>query len=426
VSISHNHFEIDRPGDPARGAQATPSRIGWAGLALAAAMLLAAASVAGAQSGLSFNGTSSYVTFGPSAALGVSSFTVETWFRRDAAGVATSTGTNGWANIVPLLTKGRGEAETPANLNMNYFLGIRSDGRLAADFEEATGPNHPIGGVTAISNGTWYHAAVTFDAATGRYTLYLNGVIENDTTLAAGIAPASVSIQHAGLGTAMTSTGAAAGFFAGAMDEPRIWSVARTQAQIAAAMALELAAPQAGLVGRWPLNEGGGMIAGNCVPGGPDGTLTASPGWVAGATLTPAIPAAPTALLATSGGAGQVHLTWTDAACDESGYAIERSTTGTGGPFTPLATAPANAVSYDDFTVGPDLEYCYQVRAVAGLADVARLDAQYLRVIRRSGRARSGPVHHRVLVPARRRGNHDLHRNRRDHRRDSVGDQGAR
>ena len=74
---------------------------------------------------------------------------------------------------------------------MNYFLGIRSDNVIAADFEEGSGPNHPIAGQTPIQLNLWYHAAVTYQASTGRYRLYLNGVIEKDTSLTAGITPAS-------------------------------------------------------------------------------------------------------------------------------------------------------------------------------------------------------------------------------------------
>ena len=94
--------------------------------------LLATALPASAQTGLQFNGTSQSVTFGNSATLNVSSFTLECWFQRTGASTNTSTGTGGWAAIAPLVTKGRGEGESPANLNMNYFLGIRSDGVLCA------------------------------------------------------------------------------------------------------------------------------------------------------------------------------------------------------------------------------------------------------------------------------------------------------
>lgn len=255
----------------------------WTLLAVVLAVALAAAP-ASAQTGLRFDGTNDYVTFGNTSQLRVSDFTVEVWFRRDAAGVATSTGTGGWGAIVPLLTKGRGESES-ATLNMNWFLGIRSDGRLAADFEEATGPNHPLGGTTAIANNTWYHAAVTYDHTTGRYTLYLNGAVEKDTTLTAGITPDAGSVQHAGLATAMTSTGGAAGYFAGVLDEARVWNYRRTQAEIQAGLAQEIVSGT-GLAGRWGLNDGSGTTAANSVAGGVSGTLTNGPVWEGGAPFS--------------------------------------------------------------------------------------------------------------------------------------------
>ncbi len=84
----------------------------------------AAALVPGSEASLTLDGATEYVGFGNAPATGVQSFTIETWFRRTGAGIATSTGTGGLATVVPLVTKGRGEAETPANLNMNWFLGI--------------------------------------------------------------------------------------------------------------------------------------------------------------------------------------------------------------------------------------------------------------------------------------------------------------
>lgn len=253
--------------------------------ALAAFVSLLAPSPAAAQAALRFNGTNQSVTFGSAAALNASSFTVECWLMRTGTGVTMSTGTGGWSAVVPLASKGRGEAESPANLNMNWFLGIRSDSVLCADFEEMSGPNRPLGGVRVLRSNLWYHAAVTYDRPSGRYRLYLNGQVEKDTTLAAGTPACSTSIQHAGLATAMTSTGATAGFFNGMLDEVRVWNVARTQAEIQAGMAGPLTSGT-GLAGRWGLDDGAGSTAANSVAGSPAGSLVNAPAWVAGSTFS--------------------------------------------------------------------------------------------------------------------------------------------
>ncbi len=185
------------------------------------AMLASVSSAVQAQTGLQFDGSNDYVTFGDSASLKLSQFTLETWFKKTGNGVQTSTGNGGLTTIVPLVTKGRGEAETPANLNMNYFLGVNSTNVLGADFEDAAnGGNHPVLGTTTISNNVWYHAAATYDGTT--WILYLNGQLE--VTLAVNATPEATSIQRAGIATGMTSNGTAAGFFQGQMDEVRIWN----------------------------------------------------------------------------------------------------------------------------------------------------------------------------------------------------------
>ena len=85
---------------------------------------------------------SDYVTFGAAPGLNAASFTVETWFKRDATGVATSTGTGGLSAAIPLVTKGRADADG-SNLDLDYFLGINNATNvLAGDIEEG------VGGVT--------------------------------------------------------------------------------------------------------------------------------------------------------------------------------------------------------------------------------------------------------------------------------------
>lgn len=226
---------------------------------------------------LQFDGTNDYVTFGSAPGLGTTTFTLELWFYRVAAGVGTGTGTGGIASAVPLLTKGRAQADG-SNLDMNYFLGIdTATGFLVADFEEgATGAspglNHPVSGVTQIVNNNWYHAAATYDGTTWR--LYLNGNL--DGVLAVGQPVRSDSIQHAALGSALTSTGAAAGFFNGTLDEVRVWNTARSQAQIQANLNQQITSAQPGLIARWSLNEAAGTTVNGSAGTAVNGIITST------------------------------------------------------------------------------------------------------------------------------------------------------
>src|SRR5438093_2184542 len=213
---------------------------------------------------LQFNGSSQYVTFGRAPSLGATSFTLETGFRREGTGMAATTGA---LTAIPLVTKGRGEADG-SNVDMNYFLGIRSsDNVLAADFEDnVNGGNHVVTGTTAIpvSPATWHHAAATYDLATATWKLYLDGNLEASAVATGNTTPRFDSIQHAALASALTSAGVpgtnSPGFFAGSLDEARIWNVARTQSAIQASMNSELVSPATGLIGRWGMNEGAGTL----------------------------------------------------------------------------------------------------------------------------------------------------------------------
>ena len=163
---------------------------------------------------------------------------------------------------------------------MDWFLGIdATSGQLVADFEDsANGANHPVTGNAVVSSNVWHHVAATYGS--GTWNLYLDGAL--DKTLAVGaFTPEATSIQHAALGTAMTSNGTAAGFFAGVVDEARVWNVVRSGAQILASRDQELTSGS-GLIGRWGLNEASGTTATNSVSGGVNGTLVGGPTRVPG------------------------------------------------------------------------------------------------------------------------------------------------
>ena len=203
------------------------------------------------------DGASEYVTFGPAPGLGVTTFTIEAWIYWTGGGATVTTGTGGLSSAIPIVSKGRGEADG-SNLDMNFFFGL-SNGKLAADFEEdETGPNpdglnHPVIGNATVTSNTWHHIAVTYDGQV--WKLYLDGALDQTLDLGTTLWPRDDSIQHAGIATAMTSSGATAGFFEGIIDEVRIWNVARTQAEIISTINAELTSGT-GLIGRWGNQRG--------------------------------------------------------------------------------------------------------------------------------------------------------------------------
>ncbi|HET6385284.1 MAG TPA: fibronectin type III domain-containing protein [Armatimonadota bacterium] len=108
------------------------------------------------------------------------------------------------------------------------------------------------------------------------------------------------------------------------------------------------------------------VIASN--PGGD----AAEPNPTASATTLTA-PAAPMNLTATAVSGTQVNLIWTDTAGDATSFEVEREISG--GTFAQIATVGANARSYSDTTVSPNMSYVYRVRAVntAGPSDYSNL-----------------------------------------------------
>ena len=76
---------------------------------------------------------------------------------------------------------------------------------------------------------------------------------------------------------------------------------------------------------------------------------------------------APKHLLASGLSLSQVRLSWKDMSGSELGFEILRSTTGCAGTYSLVATTTSNATSFTNSGLSRGREYCYQVRARAGV-----------------------------------------------------------
>jgi hypothetical protein len=81
----------------------------------------------------------------------------------------------------------------------------------------------------------------------------------------------------------------------------------------------------------------------------------------ANATTLPALPKAPSNLIAT-GSKGQINLVWADSSNNEAGFKIERKAS-PAGTFGLIATVGANVTSYSNTGLGANATYYYRVRA---------------------------------------------------------------
>ena len=113
-----------------------------------------------------------------------------------------------------------------------------------------------------VPDGDWTHIAVTWDGGTRRH--FINGV-QTGTTPQASAPTTSTDAMRIGSDVSWQYSPS------GAIDEVRLWSVARSAAQISAGMHTPITTAQTGLVAVWSLDG-----TGEDVVGSRDGSLLGS------------------------------------------------------------------------------------------------------------------------------------------------------
>jgi len=160
---------------------------------------------------LSFNGTSNVVTVPDADVLDLTTgMTLEAWVRPSALGSL-------WRTVIL--------KEQPGNLIYALYAGDGL-GRPAADV--FTTADLGFSGPTALTLDTWIHLAATYDGTTQR--LYVNGA-QVATRATTGAIRASTGVLRIGGNNIWTNE-----WFAGLIDEVRVYNKALTAAEIGADM----------------------------------------------------------------------------------------------------------------------------------------------------------------------------------------------
>lgn len=126
-----------------------------------------------------------------------------------------------------------------------------------------------------ITTDTWFHWAIVYDGAGGtdadRLKLYINGNTTPIVLAFTGTIPATTSSSLSAVDAYLS---AATSPFGGLMDEVRIWSVARSGAEIAAAYNKIIAGSTTNLVACWRMDENTGTTAYDETSNDYDGTIS--------------------------------------------------------------------------------------------------------------------------------------------------------
>ena len=245
---------------------------------------------------LKFNGTNALVTIPDAALLHLTTgMTLEAWVDPSAVSAA-------WRDVV-------------YKANDNFYLEATSTNGSLPDAGTIAGGSYADAfGTAKLTANTWAFLTETYDGSTLR--LYVNGTQVASTAHTGAITTSTNPLQIGG-------DSLYGQYFAGLIDNVRVYNVALTAAQIQTDQATSVN------------------------PQGPDTTPPTQPG----------------TLSATAVSAGEVDLSW-GASTDNvgvTGYDIERCAGASCTSFAQIATATTTA--YKDTSVSASTSYSYRVRA---------------------------------------------------------------
>lgn len=238
---------------PVRGQIALRNMSGILGILLICASNAPLQATGAPGHALQFDGLNDRVRIPFSDSLGFTTeFTLEAWIRptSSAGGIAGMWGHGGLPDRLLLFLQG---GSVRVNLARDGVPGI-------------------VELVAPVPQGQWTHVAVTFDGA-------LLSLITNGAAVVSTNAPGSLPMvaQDFRMGVEDRFVGPAPAYFAGLIDEMRLWSIVRSLSDIATSYNRTVPATSPGLVAYWNFDEPlASQLVLDASPQGNQGTLGAS------------------------------------------------------------------------------------------------------------------------------------------------------
>ncbi|MDB6065707.1 MAG: hypothetical protein JWR26_1915 [Pedosphaera sp.] len=227
---------------------------------------------------LSLNGTSSYVRSPVIYPGAINTFSLEAWIK--PANLTATTYSD-------ILRQQGFSTQVP-----DFLLAFQGNGTLLT-----FGLDTSVGGYQELhvpinaadyTDGNWHHLAATYDGTTKR--IYVDGILIGSVAQTGSTAFAG-SESEIGAGAGFTQFSIQE-FFNGQIDEVRIWSVARSAANINSNLFTTLSGNEPGLLAYYRFDEGSGTSTTDSSPNGHSGTLVNNPVWIPSTvpTMLPPLP----------------------------------------------------------------------------------------------------------------------------------------
>ncbi|WMW77971.1 LamG-like jellyroll fold domain-containing protein [Flavobacterium sp. 20NA77.7] len=192
---------------------------------------------------LQFDGVDdSFSTASNLSALNITgNITLETWIKFDQV----------HSDYVRVIGKGD-------NSNRTYGLWLGTNGKLLFQIWSSFGSGLGLESTTALQPGVWYHISATRSGNTAK--IYINGIEDasTSTTVTPQTNTLPLTVGYGGIHT----------WLKGALDEVRVWNVARSLSQIQQGMYNALVGNETGLVAYYDFNQG--------IAGGNNSTINAA------------------------------------------------------------------------------------------------------------------------------------------------------